>query len=194
MNENIFKNRRILVKRQEDGKVIADTRILRYEWQSSTFYIAASSLMEKKNAQVTALVFGSDNLYEFEGAIRGSAIGNEVAVYAGKPHAKEDRAKQRYAMAAKGVVISMYFLGQEVQLNRPMVLETVNISASGILIRMDSGSFETGNSFRMVIPIEGRKLEFTCEVVRVQNDNRLTEEYGCRITGTHMRTQAAKKA
>lgn len=194
MNENIFKNRRILVKRQEDGKVIADTRILRYEWRSSTFYIAASSLMEKKNAQVTALVFGSDNLYEFEGSIRGSAIGNEVAVYAGKPHAKEDRAKQRYAMAAKGVVISMYFLGQEVQLNRPMVLETVNISASGILIRMDSGSFETGNSFRMVIPIEGRKLEFTCEVVRVQNDNWLTEEYGCRITATHMRAKASKKA
>lgn len=194
MNENIFKNRRILVKRQEDGKVIADTRILRYEWRSSTFYIAASSLMEKKNAQVTALVFGSDNLYEFEGSIRGSAIGNEVAVYAGKPHAKEDRAKQRYAMVAKGVVISMYFLGQEVQLNRPMVLETVNISASGILIRMDSGSFETGNSFRMVIPIEGRKLEFTCEVVRVQNDNWLTEEYGCRITATHMRAKASKKA
>ncbi len=193
MNENIFKNRRILVKRQEDGKVIADTRILRYEWRSSTFYIAASSLMEKKNAQVTALVFGSDNLYEFEGSVRGSAIGNEVAVYAGKPHAKEDRAKQRYAMAAKGVVISMYFLGQEVKLNRPMVLETVNISASGILIRMDSGSFETGNSFRMVIPIEGRKLEFTCEVVRVQNDNRLTEEYGCRITATHMRAKASKK-
>lgn len=194
MNENIFKNRRILVKRQEDGKVIADTRILRYEWKSSTFYIAASSLMEKKNAQVTALVFGSDNLYEFEGSIRGSAIGNEVAVYAGKPHAKEDRAKQRYAMAAKGVVISMYFLGQEVQLNRPMVLETVNISAIGILIRMDSGSFETGNSFRMVIPIEGRKLEFTCEVVRVQNDNWLTEEYGCRITATHLRAKASKKA
>lgn len=174
--------------------MIADTRILRYEWKSSTFYIAASSLMEKKNAQVTALVFGSDNLYEFEGSIRSSAIGNEVAVYAGKPHAKEDRAKQRYAMAAKGVVISMYFLGQEVQLSRPMVLETVNISASGILIRMDSGSFEPGNIFRMIIPIEGRKLEFTCEVVRVQNDTWLTEEYGCRITETHMRAKALKKA
>lgn len=193
MNENIFKNRRILIKRLSDGKVVADTGILRYEWESNAFYIAASSLTERKSMQVTALVFGSDNLYEFEGAIRGSIIGNEVAVYAGKQHAKEDRKKQRYAVATKGIVTGLHFADQKVLLHRPMVLETVNISSSGILIRMDSGSFERGNCFGMVIPVEGKRLEFSCEVVRIQNDDCLTEEYGCRITETHIHTQVQKE-
>lgn len=189
MNDNIFKNRRILVKRQDDGKIVADTKILRYEREKNAFYISASSLTERKSMSVTALVFGSDNLYEFEGAVKGSIIGNEAVVYAGKQHAKEDRKKQRYAIATKGIVTGLYFAGQKVSLRRPMVLETVNISSSGILIRMDSGSFEQSSCFEMVIPVEGRRLEFTCEVVRIQNDDCLTEEYGCKITGTHMQTQ-----
>ncbi len=190
MNENVFKNRRILIKRLDDGQIVADTRILRYDWEKSAFYISAASLTERKSMHVTALVFGADNLYEFEGSIRGSVIGNEMAIYAGKQHAKEDRKKQRYAVATKGVVTGLYFSGQTVHLHRPMVLETVNISSNGILIRMDSGSFEKGARFQMVIPVEGKRLDFTCEVVRMQNDDRLTEEYGCRIIGSQVRTLA----
>lgn len=49
---------------------------------------------------------------------------------------------------------------------------------------MDSGSLEKGDCFRMTIMVENRILTFFCTVVRIQNDDMLTEEYGCEIVGT----------
>ena len=96
MNENTFKNHRILVKRITDGKVVADTRIKRYEPVTNSFVISADSLTEKSYYQVTAMVFGEDDLYEFEGSIKGTVIENEVEISLGKRRKKEDRKRPRY--------------------------------------------------------------------------------------------------
>ncbi len=181
MNENTFKNHRILVKRITDGKVVADTRIKRYEPVTNSFVISADSLTEKSYYQVTAMVFGEDDLYEFEGSIKGTVIENEVEISLGKRRKKEDRKRPRYRLSASGLVTEIYFEKHGIRLHKPMFFKTINMSSGGVLLRMDSGSFERGNRFKGVIPVEGRKLEFICEIVRTQNDNRLTEEYGCRI-------------
>ncbi len=181
MNEITFKNHRILVKRITDGKVVADTRIKRYESVTNSFVISADSLTDKSYYQVTAMVFGEDNLYEFEGSIKGTVIENEVEIFLGRRRQKEDRKRPRYRLSASGLVTELYFERHGIKLHKPMFFKTVNMSSGGVLLRMDSGSFEKGNLFKVVIPIEGRKLEFICEIVRTQNDNRLTEEYGCRI-------------
>ena len=78
------------------------------------------------------------------------------------------------------------------RLNKPMKLMTVNMSSDGILVKMDSGSFEKGDCFRMVINVDNRALIFYCSVVRKQNDNMLTEEYGCRIVGTQFENENEK--
>ncbi len=87
-------------------------------------------------------------------------------------------------MGSMGIRSEGCFGDRDVRLNKPMMLMTVNMSSDGILVKMDSGSFEKGDCFRMVINVEDRALIFYCRVVRTQNDNMLTEEYGCRIVGT----------
>ena len=164
MNDSILRSRRILIKRIEDGKVVADTKIIRFDKYRNICFIAADSLTDKGNYSVTVLL--------------------------GRHKEKEDRQKHRYAISTKGVVSELCFGDREVKLNRPMALMTVNMSSKGILVRMDSGSLEKGDCFRMSIRVDGRNLTFFCVVVRIQNDDMLTEEYGCEIVGTQFEVDA----
>ncbi len=184
LNDNILRSRRILIKKTDDGKVVADTKILKYNKDRNVCYISADSLADKGSYRITALIFGPDKLYEFEGNMSGSVIANTVTVLLGRHKEKEDRGKKRYAISTKGIVTELCFGERQVKLNKPMALMTVNMSSKGILVRMDSGSLEKGDCFRMTIMFEGRTLTFFCTVVRIQNDDMLTEEYGCEIVGT----------
>ena len=190
MNDSILRSRRILIKRIEDGKVVADTKIIRFDKYRNVCFIAADSLTDKGNYSVTVLIFGPDKLYEYAGKIAGGVIANMVTVLLGKHKEKEDRQKHRYAISTKGVVSELCFGDREVKLNRPMALMTVNMSSKGILVRMDSGSLEKGDCFRMSIRVDGRNLTFFCVVVRIQNDDMLIEEYGCEIVGTQFEVNA----
>ena len=192
MNDNILKSRRILIKRSDDGRVVADTKILRYSKDNNICFVAADSLADKGSYNVTVLIFGPDTLYEYEGNIAGGVVDNTVAVLLGRHREKEERRKQRYAISTKGIVTELCFGDREVKLGKPMVLMTVNMSSKGILVKMDSGSLEKGDCFRMIIPVEGRTLTFFCTVVRIQNDDMLTEEYGCEIVGTQFETNTLR--
>ena len=55
------------------------------------------------------------------------------------------------------------------------------MSANGILIKADAGSFDTGEMFTLVLEMGKDTLELQCEVVRIQSGKELLEEYGCRI-------------
>lgn len=133
MNDNILRSRRILIKRTEDGKVVADTKILKYNKDRNICYIAADSLTDKGNYNITALIFGPDKLYEYEGNIAGGVIANTVTVLLGRHKEKEDRDRQRYAISTKGIVTELCFGEREVKLNKPMVLMTVNMSSKEYL-------------------------------------------------------------
>ena len=135
------------------------------------------------------MIFGPDKLYEYEGNLTGAVIDNEMVVLLGRHREKENRRKRRYKLLTKGIITELCFGDREVRLNKPMKLMTVNMSSDGILVKMDSGSFEKGDCFRMVINVENRALIFYCSVVRKQNDNMLTEEYGCRIEGTQFENE-----
>ena len=180
MNDNILRSRRILIKRTEDGMLLADTRIIRFIKDRNICY------------NVTVLVFGADKLYEYEGNLTGAVIDNEMVVLLGRHREKENRRKRRYKLLTKGIITELCFGDREVRLNKPMKLMTVNMSSDGILVKMDSGSFEKGDCFRMVINVDNRALIFYCSVVRKQNDNMLTEEYGCRIVGTQFENENEK--
>lgn len=74
MNDSILRSRRILIKRIEDGKVVADTKIIRFDKYRNVCFIAADSLTDKGNYSVTVLIFGPDKLYEYAGKIAGGVI------------------------------------------------------------------------------------------------------------------------
>ena len=183
INDSTLRNRRILIKRVSDGEIVADTRIIRFQQDKNICFVSADSLKDKSRYSVTVLVFGTDSLYEFEGGIGGAVVDNEVAVLFGRHRMKEDRKNYRYDLSTGGIISEIYIDDKSVKLLRPMNFITVNLSANGILLRMDSGSFDIGDRFRTEIPIAGRCIEFLSEVVRVHRESQLVDQYGCRIIG-----------
>ncbi len=183
MNDSTMKNRRILIKNTEDGKIIADTRIIRFNSVRNSVIIRADSLRIKKYYKITAFVFAKDCLYEFCGTIRGAVVENEVEVFLGRSKEKEDRARTRYPVALSGEIKGIFIGGRQIQLRKPIHIQTINMSANGVLMQADEGCFHIGDSFALTLVTDENVIEVNCEIVRIQNSNMLTEEYGCRISG-----------
>lgn len=184
--ENAVKNHRILIKRVNDGKIIADTKVLRYDSLRNAVVIDAGSLLKRKPYNVNVLIFGDDKLYEFYGTITGVMVENEIEVLLGKTREKEDRKRTRYTVSMNGFVKVIQIKQQNVTLRKPIVIVTINMSSNGILLRTGSGTFFVGSKFQILLEIEGKRMEFDCEVVRIQNSTPRTEEYGCRINATRV--------
>ncbi|MDE6387724.1 MAG: PilZ domain-containing protein [Lachnospiraceae bacterium] len=182
MKESTLKNHRILIKNIEDGKIIADTKIIRFDSLTNSVTISADSLAERKFYRISAFVFAEECLYEFFGTIKGAMVDNEIEVFLGKSKTKEDRAKTRYSVALEGNIDGVLIDGRLIRLRKVMNIRTINMSANGILMKADAGCFHIGDCFSMSFQTEERLIEVTCEVVRIQNSCMLTEEYGCRIT------------
>ena len=181
MNENALKNRRILIKNTEDSKIIADTKIIRFDSLSNSVHISADSLADRKYYNISAIVFAKECLYEFFGTIRGALVGNEIEVFLGKSKEKEDRARTRYPVALEGNINGIIIEDRLIKLRKSMNIQTINMSANGILVQADAGCFQIGNSFSLNLKVEEGEIELSCQIVRVQNSGMLTEEYGCRI-------------
>ncbi|MDE7325163.1 MAG: PilZ domain-containing protein [Lachnospiraceae bacterium] len=194
VNEGELKNRRILIKNAEDGMTIADTSILRFNGKSNSVMIHADSLPEKKFYNISAIVFAGKALYEFGGSIRGAVVENEIEVFLGKSKEKESRTRIRYPIAMEGNIKGVYIDEKEISLKKSILIRTVNMSASGVLLKADVGCFNVGEIFSLVLRVREGVLKMQCEVVRIQKANpslledgedyTLMEEYGCRIKET----------
>lgn len=182
MNEYALKNRRILIKNTEDGKIIADTKIIRFDSLTNSVHISADSLADRKYYNISAIVFARECLYEFYGTIRGVLVDNEIEVFLGKSKEKEDRAKTRYPVALEGNIVGIIIEDRIIKLRKVMHIQTINMSANGILMQADSGCFRIGDRFCLNLIVEEGEIVLNCRIVRIQNSDMLTEEYGCRIT------------
>lgn len=181
MNDSTIKNRRILIKNTEDGNIIADTRIIRFDSVRNSVIIGADSLKVKKYYKIMAFIFAKECLYEFSGTIRGSVVENEIEVFLGRSREKEDRARTRYPVALPGEINGIFIGDRQIQLRKPIHIQTINMSANGILMQADEGCFHIGDCFALALLADENRIEVNCEIVRIQNSNMLTEEYGCRI-------------
>ena len=182
MNESTVKNCRILIKNTENGQIIADTKVIRFDRRTNSVYISSDSLMEKKYYNISAFIFAKESLYEFFGTIKGVLVGNEIEVLLGKSKKKEDRGQTRYPTAWKGNIGAIIIEGKMIKLRKAIHIQTVNMSANGILIKADSGCFSIGDCFSLELKVEDSEIQLNCEIVRIQNCSMLTEEYGCRIS------------
>lgn len=181
MNENAVKNCRILIKNTENGQIIADTEIIRFDGRTNSVYISADSLRERKYYNISAFIFTKKCLYELFGTIKGVLVGNEIEVLLGKGKEKESRRRTRYPVALEGIIDGIIIDDKTIKLRKAIYIQTINMSANGILMKADSGCFGIGDCFSLNLKVEDSEVQLNCKIVRIQNSSMLTEEYGCRI-------------
>lgn len=171
---------RAQMKDIQSNQLIADTRINAYDSNKKMVKISASDIHSFGEREVSLLVFSKNELFEYFGNLKRVMIANEyeISLYSGGK--KEDRKRKRYEIVAEGKVEGIVVNEQKIQLQKPIAFTTRNISADGLLIETMAGSFEKKNQIQVLIELGDNRLQGNYEVVRVQNQNLWTEEYGCR--------------
>lgn len=174
---------RTQIKDMETNQLIANTRITAYDPVKKILTISGTGLRYQGDREVSLLVFYQNDIFEYFGNLRKPLVSNEfeISLYRGKK--KEGRSNKRYEIVAKGRVKGIDIEGQRVDLRKPIEITTKNISANGLLIEAMAGSFERKNRIWVDIDFGESQIRGVYEVVRLQNQNLWTEEYGCRHIG-----------
>jgi len=175
-----LKNCRILVRDSVTGTLLADTNIQDYDARRNTLTIRKDALTGPADNKLSLLVLGRSEVLEYSGNMRkmANSIDVEIAIFGEKK--KEDRNFTRYDMKAEGRVEAVIVGEERIELRKPVVMSVVNISANGILFRADADALYKGAKVRVHVGIKGNDFISEYEVVRFQNRNKETAEYGCR--------------
>ncbi len=177
---NELVGRKIQIKDMNTGKLIASTRITAFDSAKKTVKISASGLSSPGCREVSVLIFGAHRLLEYYGNMNKPVIANELEIDLYSGRVREDRKRLRYDIKAPGKVTGIQIAGKRITLRKPIEITTKNISANGLLIESEAGSFEKGDRILIRLDLGETTLRGMYEVVRIQNQNLWTEEYGCR--------------
>lgn len=181
-NTNELKDCRIILKDAEHHQMLADTKILAFDSDRNAARISVSSLLTRGEKKIAALVFHRNGeIHEYFGQLKNSVISNEVEVMLGAARKRTDRGSERYGIETAGVAEGILIGGQPVYLRKPIPVITKNMSLNGVLIQATAGSFERGMKIILKFQLGDAFLNHTYKVVRIQNSNQQTEEYGCMI-------------
>ena len=155
---NELVGRKIQIKDLNTGKLIANTRITTFDSAKKTVKISASGLSSPGCREVSVLIFGVHRLLEYYGNMNKPVIANELEIDLYSGRVREDRKRSRYDIKAPGKVTGIPIAGKRITLR----------------------SFEKGDRILIRLDLGETTLRGMYEVVRIQNQNLWTEEYGCR--------------
>ena len=178
-NSKNIVNCKILVRDSKSGILIADTTIEGYDANRNVLTISEASMCATANGKLTLLVLGKSGVLEYSGNLRKILNGMaEIALYGERE--KENRNFTRYEIKAEGRVEALLIDGERIDLRKPIPISVINISANGILFRGDIDAFKRGSKLRLRVVIKDNAFVSEYEVVRSQNRNKVSAEYGCR--------------
>lgn len=204
-NSKSLKNCRILIRDSISGDLIADTTIQGYDAKRNVLTISADALKGPVENKLALLVLEKSGVLEYSGNFRKTINGTaEIALYGEKK--KEDRNFTRYEMKTEGRVEALLIENERIDLRKPIPISVLNISANGILFRGDIDAFRKGSKVRLRVGLKDNAFVSEYEIVRSQNRNKETAEYGCRnilpegepedeekLDSKQLREEAAKK-
>ncbi len=178
-NKNLI-NCRILVRDSKTGLLIADTVVEGFDYRRNVLTIAADALKGAVDDKLSLLVLSKSGVLEYSGTLRKNVNNTvEIALYGERK--KEDRNFTRYEMKAEGRVEALLINDERIDLRKPIPISVINISANGILFRGDIDAFRRGSKVRVRVGLkDDNAFVSEYEIVRSQNRNKATAEYGCR--------------
>lgn len=183
--EKELKNHRILVRNIDNDDIVADAEIKEFDWKTNTVRLSAGTLKDKNCLRVTALIFGSEGIYEYSGTVRkkGASGTVEIALYNGKE--KVTRNYKRYHLNTKGTIKSVVTEDGKQKTTTPFKVEVVNMSGSGVLIKADKGSLKVKDKIVLNPLLDETELTLECAVVRERDLGKHDAEYGCQIEAAY---------
>lgn len=178
-NSKNLKNCRILIRDSVTGELIADTTAEGYDPKRNLLTVFAGALSKPAKNRLSLLALAKGGVLEYSGNLRKIVNGMaEIALYGERK--KENRNFTRYEMRTEGRVEALLVGDTRIELRKPVPVAILNISANGILFRGDIDAFRRGSKVRVRVGLKDSSFVGEYEIVRSQNRNKETAEYGCR--------------
>ncbi len=178
-NSKNLKNCRILIRDSVTGELIADTTAEGYDPKRNLLTVFAGALSRPAKNRLSLLALAKGGVLEYSGNLRKIVNGMaEIALYGERK--KENRNFTRYEMRTEGRVEALLIGDTRIELRKPVSIAILNISANGILFRGDIDAFRRGSKVRVRVGLKDSSFVGEYEIVRSQNRNKETAEYGCR--------------
>lgn len=178
-NSKNLKNCRILIRDSVTGELIADTTAEGYDPKRNLLTVFAGALSRPAKNRLSLLALAKGGVLEYSGNLRKIVNGMaEIALYGERK--KENRNFTRYEMRTEGRVEALLVGDTRIELRKPVPVAILNISANGILFRGDIDAFRRGSKVRVRVGLKDSSFVGEYEIVRSQNRNKETAEYGCR--------------
>lgn len=170
---------RILIRDSVTGELIADTTVEGYDAKRNLMTVFAGALSRPAKSRLSLLALAKSGVLEYSGNLRKITNGMaEIALYGERK--KENRNFTRYEMKTEGRVEALLIGDTRIELRKPVPVAILNISANGILFRGDIDAFRRGSKVRVRVGLKQSSFVGEYEIVRSQNRNKETAEYGCR--------------
>lgn len=178
LSEDI-KNHRVVIRDTGTGETVADTTIVAYNAEVNEITLETDRLALEEGAEVSALIFSANGLYESHGIIRRQADGR-IAVRLSEGRGRDDRQAVRYQVNIRGEVDFVNRPG-EGKLPGGFEILLLNMSSIGLLIQAPEGRIHTGDTVRFTAVSKGQRLIITVEATRVEKAEQDKEKIGCSI-------------
>lgn len=178
-NSKNLKNCRILLRESVTGELVADTMVEGYDSRRNMLTIASGALRGAVEHRLSLLVLAREGVLEYSGNLRKISNGMaEIALFGERK--KESRNFTRYELKTEGRVEALLIGDTHIDLRKPVPVLILNISANGVLFRGDIDAFRRGTKVRVRVGLKDSSFVGEYEIVRSQNRNKETAEYGCR--------------
>ena len=105
---------------------------------------------------------------------------NEIRLKLFRGEKKEQRNSERYEVNGGVTIIAYLDEGKVFKLHAPLDAVIVNISKSGVRLKMKPGSLSVGDTVSICVQVGDAPKILTANVVNLRNNDESTE-YGCKL-------------
>lgn len=176
-----LKNCRVIIREQKKNSVLADTVILGHNLLTNIIKVRASAMAYRPKEPVGLLVFLENKIYSYLGTVQGAVIANEMSIALYDEEQKKGRKFERYEIEASGKIEGVRIKNNMITLHKPIPVTIKNMSANGVLFKGIFGCLDVGMQLQLYMDVTDSGMRYEYKVVRKQNSNPETEEYGCKM-------------
>ena len=159
-----LKGCRVIIREQKKSNLLADTVILGHNLITNIIKVRASAMAYRPKEPVELLVFLENKIYSYLGNVQGAG-----------------RKFERYEIEAPGSIEGIKIKNNMITLRKPIPVTIKNVSANGVLFKSISGCLDVGMQLQLYMSVTDSGMRYEYKVVRKQNSNPDTEEYGCKM-------------
>ena len=164
----------------DKNNLITKTTVTGYDRNEMYIEVPKGTTDIKSKTRLQLLIIHSAGVSELSGFLQSVRQGiYEISFYGERQ--REGRASDRRTIDAFAVISDMQTDTSSTELQAPIPILIENISATGVLVRVEDRPLDIGTILQLELSIGGKDVILFAEIVREHTIDENTNQYGCQL-------------